>query len=79
MYNVNIKLIVSNRDNILAEIINTVTSTKGKVLQVAAAQNKSLEGVIKLKVSIHDKSELENIIVNLQKIPDVYAIERMMK
>ncbi len=79
MYGVNIKLIVSNRDNILAEIINTVTSTRGKVLQVAASTNKSLEGVIKLKVSVHSKKELESIIVNLQKIPDVYAIERMMK
>lgn len=78
-YSVNIKMIVSNRDNILAEVINTVTSSKGKVVQVTASTNKRLEGVIKLKVSIHSKQELENIIVNLQKIPDVYTIDRMMK
>jgi len=78
-YSVNIKIIVSNRDNVLAEIINTITSTKGKVVQVAASTNKRLEGVVKLKVSVHNKSELENIIVNLQKISDVYSIERMMK
>ncbi len=78
-YSVNIKMIVSNRDNILAEVINTVTSTKGKVIQVTASTNKRLEGVIKLKVSVHNKQELENIIVNLQKIPDVYTIDRMMK
>ena len=79
MYSVNIKMIVGNRDNILAEVINTVTSTKGKVIQVTASTNKRLEGVIKLKVSIHNKQELENIIVNLQKIADVYTIDRMMK
>ena len=79
LYNVNIKLIVSNRDNILAEIINSVTSSKGKVLQVAASTNKRLEGVIKLKVSVHNKKELESVIINLQKISDVYSIERMMK
>lgn len=78
-YSVNLKIIVSNRDNVLAEIINTITSTKGKVIQVAASTNKNLEGIIKLKVSIKNKKELDNIIVNLQKISDVYSIERMMK
>lgn len=79
MYSVNIKIIVSNRDNVLAEIINSITSTRGKVIQVAASTNKALEGVVKLKVSVHNKGELENIIINLQKISDVYSIERMMK
>jgi len=78
-YIVNIKVIVSNRDNVLAEIINTVTSTKGKVAQVVASSNKRKEGVIKLKLSIKNKKELENIILNLQKISDVYSLERMMK
>ncbi len=78
-YSVNLRIIVSNRDNVLAEIINTITSTKGKVIQVAASTNKVLEGIIKLKVSIKNKQELDNIIVNLQKISDIYSIERMMK
>mgnify|MGYP000958235064 FL=1 len=78
-YTVNIKLIVSNRDNVLAEIINTITSSRGKVTQVAASTNKALEGIVKIKLSIHDKAELQNIITNLQNIPDVYSIERMMK
>jgi len=78
-YSVNLKIIVSNRDNVLAEIINTITSTKGKVIQVAASTNRNLEGIIKLKVSIKNKKELDNVIVNLQKISDVYSIERMMK
>ncbi len=78
-YNVNLRILVSNRDNVLAEVINTVTSTKGKVIQVAASTNKNLEGIIKLKVSIKNKQELEQIIANLNKIPDVFSIERMMK
>ncbi|MBN2605207.1 MAG: bifunctional (p)ppGpp synthetase/guanosine-3',5'-bis(diphosphate) 3'-pyrophosphohydrolase [Bacilli bacterium] len=78
-YEVNIKIIVSNRDNVLADIINTVTSSRGKIVQVAASTNNRLEGIIKLKVSIRDKDELENIIINLQKIKGVFSIERMMK
>lgn len=78
-YSVNLKIIASNRDNVLAEVINTITSTKGKVIQVAASTNKNLEAIIKLKVSIANKKELDNMIVNMQKISDIYSIERMMK
>lgn len=78
-YTVNLKIIVSNRDNVLAEIINSITSSRAKVIQVAASTNKRLEGVVKLKVSVHNKVEMETVIANLQKISDVYSIERMMK
>ena len=45
-YTVNLRVIVSNRDNVLAEIINSVTSSAGKVQQVAASTNKLLEVLI---------------------------------
>ncbi len=79
IYNVNLKIIVSNRDNILAEIINTVTANKSSVIQVTASTNKRSEGIIKLKVGVHHKTELENAIVNLQKVRGVFSIERLMK
>jgi len=79
LYIVNLKFTVSNRDNVLAEIINAVTATKGKVNQVAASTNKRREGIIKMKVSIKNKQDLEQMILNLQKIRDVFSIERMMK
>jgi GTP pyrophosphokinase len=78
-YNVNIKLIVSNRDNVLAEIINTVTAGNAKINQVAASTNKLQEGIIKLKLSLGNKDILTNIIRNLQKLKGVFSIERMMK
>lgn len=79
IYNVNLKILVHNRDNILAEIINSVTSQHAKVSQVAASTNKRGEGVIKLKVGVHDKAELDRVISNLNKIKDVFSIERLMK
>ncbi|QMS85892.1 RelA/SpoT family protein [Candidatus Xianfuyuplasma coldseepsis] len=78
-YSVNLRIIVQNRDNVLAEIINTVTSNQGKVIQVAASTNRRLEGIIKLKVSIKNRKELQGIIRSLQNISDVFSIERMMK
>jgi len=70
---------VSNRDNILAEIVNTITAAKGKVNQVLASTNARGEAIMKLKVGVTKKSELEVIIQNLNKVKDVYAIERPMK
>ena len=79
IHSVNLKLIVMNRDNILAEIINTTTTHGGKIDQVTASTNKRGEGVIKVKVGVRNRSELENIILNQQKVGGVMNIERLMK
>jgi len=76
-YETNLKIIVMNRDNILAEIINTATSSKAKINQVSAQTNKVKEGLIRLKVEIGNVLELDNVIANLQKIKGIYSIERV--
>ena len=78
-YNVNLRLIVSNRDNILADIVNAVTSAKGKVNQVVASTNKYKEAIIKLKVGVKNTLDLEAIIAKLNQVKDVFNIERPMK
>ncbi len=79
IHGINLKLLVMNRDNILAEMINMITTHHGKVDQVSASTNKRGEGVIKVKVGVRNRSELDNIILNLQKINGVLNIERLMK
>lgn len=79
VYNVNLRLTVGNRDNILADVINATTASKGKVNQVLASTNARGEAIIKLKVGIKDLTELEIVIQNLNKIKDVYSIERPMR
>ncbi|MDD3478675.1 MAG: TGS domain-containing protein, partial [Candidatus Izemoplasmatales bacterium] len=76
-YETNLKIIVMNRDNILAEIINTATSSKARVNQVSAQTNRVKEGIIRLKVEIGNVLELDNVIANLQKIRGIYSIERV--
>ncbi len=79
LHDINLKLLVMNRDNILAEIINTITSNGGKVNQVTASTNKRSEGIIKIKVGVHEKSELDHVTINLKKINGILNIERLMK
>ncbi len=79
VHEINMKLLVMNRDNILAEVINTITTQGAKVNQVAASTNKRGEGVIKIKVGVHHKSELDHVSINLKKINGILNIERLMK
>lgn len=76
-YETNVKITVLNRDNVLAEIINTITSNKGKLNQVSASVNRTKEGLIKMKIEIANTQELESILLNIQKIRGIYSIERV--
>ncbi len=76
-YVTSLKIYVQNRDNILAEIINTSTSSKAKIIQVSAQTNNVKEGTIITKIEIASVNELENLIANLQKVKGVYSIERL--
>ncbi len=78
-YRVSIRIHVNNRDNILAEIINTITTHKGSVDQVNATTNKRGEGVIKVKIGIKNTAELDQITQNIKKVHGVLQIERLMK
>jgi len=76
-YVTNIKIGVLNRDNILAEIINAATSSKAKIVQVSAQTNDIKEGTIRMKIEIGSVLELDNVIANIQKVKNVYSIERL--
>ncbi|MBN2696179.1 MAG: bifunctional (p)ppGpp synthetase/guanosine-3',5'-bis(diphosphate) 3'-pyrophosphohydrolase, partial [Bacilli bacterium] len=76
-YETSLKIIVQNRDNVLAEIINAATSSKAKVNQVSAQTNKVREGIIKLKIEIGNIVELDSVIQNIQKVRGIFSIERV--
>ncbi len=76
-YVTNIKIGVLNRDNILAEIINAATSSKAKIVQVSAQTNNIKEGIIRMKIEIGSILELDQVISNIQKVKNVYSIERL--
>ncbi len=76
-YETNIKITVMNRDNILAEIINAATSSKGKINQVSAQVNRSKEGIIKMKLEVGSVIELDTVLANISKIRGIFSIERV--
>lgn len=76
-YTSNLKILVLNRDNVLAEIVHSATASKAKILKVSAQSNNLKEGIIKMKIQIGSLIELENTIANIQKIKGIYSIERI--
>ncbi|MDD4069484.1 MAG: bifunctional (p)ppGpp synthetase/guanosine-3',5'-bis(diphosphate) 3'-pyrophosphohydrolase [Candidatus Izemoplasmatales bacterium] len=76
-YITNLRINVLNRDNILAEIINAATSSKAKIVQVSAQSNDIKEGIIRMKIEVGSVLELDNVIVNIQRVKNVYSIERL--
>ncbi|XFA99418.1 bifunctional (p)ppGpp synthetase/guanosine-3',5'-bis(diphosphate) 3'-pyrophosphohydrolase [Candidatus Izemoplasma sp. B36] len=76
-YTSNIKILVINRDNILAEIVHAATASKAKILQVSAHSNNIKEGIIKMKIEIGSVVELGQVIANIQRLKGVYSIERV--
>ncbi|HRX92088.1 MAG TPA: bifunctional (p)ppGpp synthetase/guanosine-3',5'-bis(diphosphate) 3'-pyrophosphohydrolase [Candidatus Izemoplasmatales bacterium] len=76
-YETSLKIIVQNRDNILAEIINVATSSKAKINQVSAQTNKASEGIIRMKLEIGNVVELDQVVANIQKIRGIFSIERI--
>ena len=76
-YETQIKITVINRDNVLADIINAATSSKGKINQVSAQVNRSKEGIIKMKLEVGSVIELDQILANISKIRGIFSIERI--
>ncbi len=78
-FTVELKILVYNRDNILAEIVNTCISNNSKVTKVSARGSAIDEGIISLETQIYDKTALDVLISNLEKIKGVYQIERVYR
>ena len=76
-YSSNLRILVINRDNILAEIVHAATASKAKIDRVSAQSNNIKEGIIKMKIQVGSLLELDQVIANIQKIKGIYAIERI--
>ncbi|MBP5342664.1 bifunctional (p)ppGpp synthetase/guanosine-3',5'-bis(diphosphate) 3'-pyrophosphohydrolase [bacterium] len=76
-FQVDLKLLVYNRDAILADILNTCIAYDTKVVRVSAKATDISEVYINITVQVSNKSTLDLMISNLEKIKGVYSIERV--
>ncbi|WP_162146807.1 RelA/SpoT family protein [Acholeplasma granularum] len=71
-----LKIKGTTRNGLLTEIIQVANSSGINIAEVSAVTNQELESIIKIKITLKEKRELDTLVVNLQKVPQVYYVER---
>jgi guanosine-3',5'-bis(diphosphate) 3'-pyrophosphohydrolase len=78
-YTVHLEVSTSNRDHLLADLINAVISAKSKVMQVNARVNDTLDASVTLIVTVKNLQQLNQLNANLKRVEGVFSIEREYK
>ena len=74
-----ITILSYNRKNILSEIINVLNATTVSISNISSTKTRQGELLTRIKFFVKDSDVIENAIVNIKKISDVYTVERVMK
>lgn len=78
-YPVILRIVGSNHPNFLFDVVTSVNSSNVAVAEMNSQTNSSLETIISLKITISNIRELETLIANVRKVPNVYSVERNFK
>lgn len=71
-----LKITALQSNMIISELINMVNSCNVGIAQINAINNRNLETIVRLKVLINNKEQLNTLIVNLQRVNNVSEVER---
>lgn len=79
-YETSLNIYSFDRKNVVAEVINVINSCPNvNILSISSSSSKGSDLNTKVKLSVNNLETLENVIVNLQKISDIYTITRAQK
>lgn len=74
-----IKVSSIDKKNGVADMINTLNSTKASIIYVTSTKNKTGECITKFKLQVASLDDLNQAIINLNKLSEIYSIERIFK
>ncbi len=74
-----LKIKGTSRTGLLTDIIQVANANGIAIAEVSAVTNQEFESIIRLKVTLNKRSELDTLMVNIQKVPQVYYVERDMQ
>ena len=75
-YNVDITILSNDRDGLLADIINAVTTEKIPMINVNSRVSKERIVITELTIEVSDISRLNDVIKQLRKVDSVYEVRR---
>ena len=79
-YETSLTIISFNRHNIVAEIIDVFNSNNNCTIKsISSTHSRNGDLITKVKLTINDLDNLNNIMINLKRVQDVYTVERTIK
>lgn len=79
VFDTTLKVSAIDRKNLVADMINILNSCNVTIASVTSSKNKNSENVTKFKLQVSSVNDLNNAILNLNKISEIYEIERIYK
>lgn len=79
IFDTTLKVSSFDRKNLLADMINILNSCNVTIASVTSTKNKSGECICKFKLQVANLADLNNTILNLNKMSEIFEIERICK
>lgn len=71
-----LKVIGTNKPTLLSEVVTAINASSMSIAEVKALTNANLEMTIKVKILVNNSVNIQQLMVNLRKITDIYSVER---
>jgi (p)ppGpp synthase/HD superfamily hydrolase len=79
VFSTTLKVFARDRRNLTADMINTLNYCNVVILSVTSSKNKNDECVAKFKLQVSSIEDLNRAILALNKMPEMYSVERIFK
>ncbi len=74
-----LKVVGGNKSTMLTDVVNVINASSVSIAEVNAMTTSNMEMIIRLKLLISDAQALQQLMVNLRKISEIYSVERAFK
>ncbi|MGC4375848.1 bifunctional (p)ppGpp synthetase/guanosine-3',5'-bis(diphosphate) 3'-pyrophosphohydrolase [Fictibacillus sp. Mic-4] len=78
-YNVDIEINGFDRRGLLNEVLQAVAETKTNITAVSGRSDRNKMATIHMSISIHNVNHLQKVVERIKRIPDIYAVTRIMQ
>ncbi|WP_377888352.1 RelA/SpoT family protein [Alkalihalobacillus sp. R86527] len=78
-YNVDIEISGYDRRGLLNEVLQAVAETKTDMTSVSGRSDNNKMATISMTVSIRNTAHLQKVVERVKRIPDIYAVRRIMQ
>ncbi len=79
IFDTTLKIIALDRRNLVADMINILNGCNVTIASVTSTKNRTGDCMAKFKLQVSGLNDLNNAILNLKKIPEIFQIERVNK